>query len=398
MRTVTPRGLRLLMVSARYFPDMGGIETHVHEVARRLVHKGVDVTILTTMPQHTLTPLPCETVSEGITIIRVNAWSHTSDLCIAPEVYSVIKKGNWDLVHCQGIHTLVPPLAMLAARRAHIPFVVTFHTGGHSSLLRNKVRSTQWQILRPLLASAERLIGVSRFEADYFRDVLHLPPPCFTVIPNGATLPTVLRPLGETPDHTPDYTLIISLGRLERYKGHQHMITALPKIREQRPDARLLILGAGSYASSLRKLAHKAGVAEHVEIRAIPAGDRQAMAETLLQASLVTLMSEYEAHPVAVMEALSLQRPVLGIHTAGQRELAEQGLIRTIPLNSPLEVVAAAALEQIERPLIPQHLVLPTWEECAEKLLAVYESVYPKSQAGQAISPTMDELARPSSV
>ena len=392
MRTVTPRGLRLLMVSARYFPDMGGIETHVHEVARRLVHKGVDVTVLTTMPQHTLTPLPRETVSEGIRIIRVNAWSHTSDLCIAPEVYSVIKKGNWDLVHCQGIHTLVPPLAMLAARRAHIPFVVTFHTGGHSSLLRNKVRSTQWQILRPLLASAERLIGVSRFEADYFRDVLHLPPQRFTVIPNGATLPTVQRPLGKTPDHT----LIISLGRLERYKGHQHMITALPKIREQRPDARLLILGAGSYASSLRKLAHKAGVAEHVEIRAIPAGDRQAMAETLIQASLVTLMSEYEAHPVAVMEALSLQRPVLGIHTAGQRELAEQGLIRTIPLNSSPEVVAAAALEQIERSLIPRHLVLPTWDECAEKLLAVYESVYPKSQAGQAIAPSMDELARPS--
>jgi glycosyltransferase involved in cell wall biosynthesis len=265
---------------------------------------------------------------------------------------------------------------MFAARRAHIPFVVTFHTGGHSSLLRNKVRSTQWQILRPLLASAEHLIGVSRFEADHFCDVLHLPPQLFTVIPNGATLPKVQRSPGETPDHT----LIVSLGRLERYKGHQHMITALPKIREQRPDTRLLILGAGPYDSSLRKLAQKVGIAEYVEIRAIPASDRQAMAETLVQASLVALMSEYEAHPVAVMEALSLRRPVLGIHTAGQRELAEQGLIRTIPLNSPPEVVATAALEQIERPLIPRYVVLPTWDECAEKLLAVYANIYPHRQ------------------
>src|SRR5437763_15563158 len=139
MRTVTPRGRRLLMVCARYFPDMGGIETHVHEVARRLVHKGGDVTILTTMPQHTLAPLPRETVSEGIRIIRVNAWSHTGDLCIAPAVYSVINKGNWDLVHCQGIHTLVPPLAMLPARRAHIPFVVPFNTCGPSYLLGHTV-------------------------------------------------------------------------------------------------------------------------------------------------------------------------------------------------------------------------------------------------------------------
>jgi glycosyltransferase involved in cell wall biosynthesis len=365
-------GLRVLMVSARYFPAMGGIETHVHEVGRRLVQKGVDVTILTTMPQHTFTYLPRETESEGLRIIRVKAWTHTSDLCIAPDVYTVIASGAWDVVHCQGIHTLVPPLAMLGARRAHMPFVVTFHTGGHSSSLRNKVRSTQWRVLRPLLASAEHLIGVSRFEAEYFRDVLGLPADRFSVIPNGATLPAAQLPLGETPGQT----LIVSLGRLERYKGHQHMITALPKIREQRPDARLLILGAGSYESSLRKLAQKAGVAAYVDIRAIPASDRQAMSSTLQQASLVALMSEYEAHPVAVMEALSLQRPVLGVHTAGQQELAELGLIRTVPLHSPPEVVAAAALEQIERPCMPRHITLPTWDECAEKLLAVYESVY----------------------
>ena len=368
--------LSVLMVSAHYFPTMGGIETHVYEVARRLVQKGVDVTILTTMPQHTFVQMPREAESEGIRITRVNAWTHTSDLCIAPEIYSAIKAGAWDLVHCQGIHTIVPPLAMLGARRAHIPFVVTFHTGGHSSSLRNKVRSTQWHMLRPLLTRAEHLIGVSRFEAEYFRNLLQLPAQRFSVIPNGATLPAYTGPAGETTGET----LIVSLGRLERYKGHQHMITALPKIREQRPDARLLILGAGPYESSLRKLAQDSGVAESVEIRAIPASDRQAMARTLSQASLVALMSEYEAHPVAVMEALSLQRPVLGIDTAGQRELAEQGLIRTVPLHSTPEVIAAAALEQIERPFIPQRIALPTWDECAEKLLDVYESIYSKRQ------------------
>src|ERR1700736_6238108 len=148
MAITPPWRLQLLMVSAHYFPEMGGIETHVHEVAQRLAQRGVDVTLLTTMPQSPLTRLPRESENEGMRIIRVNAWSHTSDLCIAPEVYSVIKKGTWDLVHCQGIHTMIAPLAMFAAKRAHIPFVLTFHTGGHSSSLRNKVRSTQWQVLR----------------------------------------------------------------------------------------------------------------------------------------------------------------------------------------------------------------------------------------------------------
>ncbi len=362
------------MVSARYFPDMGGIETHVYEVGRRLVQKGVDVTILTTLPQRARSEVPREAYSEGMRLLRVNAWSHVGDLCIAPEVSSAIQAGEWDIVHCQGIHTLVPPLAMLAAKRARIPYVVTFHTGGHSSPLRNRVRAAQWKTLRRLLASAARLIGVSRFEADYFRDMLRLPPESFSVIPNGAALP-VVPPLPDMTSGISDSTLIVSPGRLERYKGHQHMIAALPMIRERRQDARLLILGAGPYESALNKAARKAGVADYVDIRAIPASNRQDMARTLSQASLVALMSEYEAHPVAVMEALSLRRPVLGMHTAGQQELAEQGLIRTVPLHSSPQVIAAAALEQIERPLFPQHVSLPTWDACAEKLLAVYQSI-----------------------
>jgi glycosyltransferase involved in cell wall biosynthesis len=376
MNVRTRDNLRVLMVTPRYFPYMGGIETHVHEVGRRLTQRNVDVTILTTMPALTGTPLPRNAEVEGMHVIRVPVLLNKNDFYIAPEMYSLIKYGRWDLVHCQGIHTMVPPLAMMAAQRAHIPFVVTFHTGGHSSPFRTKIRSAQWRILRPLLANAQRLIGVSQFEAKYFSEILHLPANRFSVIPNGATLPALSRPL----QNAGGRTLIVSLGRLERYKGHQHMIMALPKICERRPDAQLLILGGGPYESTLRKLAQQIGVADRVEIRAIPASDRKAMTRVLSEASLVALMSEYEAHPIAVMEALSLQCPVLGMDAAGMQELAEQGLIRCIPLNSSPEAVAVAALQQIEEPLIPGHIALPTWDESAENLLDVYLSVCPVKQ------------------
>ena len=138
MNVRTRDRLRVLMVTARYFPYMGGVETHVYEVGRRLVQRNVDVTILTTMPSQIATPLPREADAEGMHIIRVPALLNNNDFYIAPAMYSLIKHGAWDLVHCQGIHTVVPPLAMLAARRAHIPFVVTFHTGGHSSPFRTE--------------------------------------------------------------------------------------------------------------------------------------------------------------------------------------------------------------------------------------------------------------------
>ncbi len=372
MNIQTTRKRRVLMVTPRYFPCMGGVETHVHEVGRRLVQEGIDVTILTTMPSVTDTSLSREAHSEGMRTIRVPVLSKKNDFCIAPEMYSLIKDGDWDLVHCQGIHTAVPPIAMLAAKKAQIPFVVTFHTGGHSSLLRNMVRSTQWKLLRPLLASAQRLIGVSHFEANLFRDGLHLPSQNFSVIPNGANLPIVQRGVQEITNRT----LIISVGRLERYKGHQHMISALPQIREQRSDAELLILGAGPYEQELRQLARQLGVAELVEIRAIPASDRHAMAEALSEAALVTLLSEYESQGIAIMEALALQRPVLGTYASGLKELAEQGLIRTIALNSTAGEIAQAALQQIEKPLIPMPSALQTWDKCAAQVLNVYESMF----------------------
>lgn len=360
--------LKVLMVTPRYFPYTGGIETHVHVIGRLLVENGVDLTLLTTAP-HTHPPSPStDEVIDGMRIIRVRAWPPDRDYYIAPAIYSIITSGEWDLVHCQGGHTFVPPLAMLAARKANIPYLVTFHTGGHSSYFRTAIRGIQWRLLRPLLANASMLIGVSRFEADYFRNLLKLPIDKFAVIPNGASLPNLTNITANNEGRS----LIVSVGRLERYKGHQHLITALPKIRERYPDARLLIVGTGPYEAILRELAQQVGVTEHVEIRAIPSDKRSAMAEVLSQAMLVALLSQYEAHPIAVMEALSLGRPVLVADTSGMRELAEQGFVRAVSLNSSTEQIARAAIQQIEEPLLPAQLSLPTWEDATRKLLAVY--------------------------
>ena len=358
--------LRLLLVTARYFPFMGGIETHTYEVGRRLARSGVDVTVLTTDPSGRL---PENQEREGVQIRRVRAWPSQKDYYFAPAVGRVITEGHWDLIHCQGCHTFVPPLAMLAAQQAGIPYVVTFHTGGHSSRLRNALRGVQWTLLGPLLVRAKRWIGVSQYEVDFFRERLHLPPERCTVIPNGSDLPQLLEPAVVQPG------LIISVGRLERYKGHQRVIAALPKLREQCSQVHLLILGSGPYEPNLRRWAEKLGVSEHVEIRSIPPNDRQSMAQALAQAALVVLLSEAESHPVAVMEALLLGRPVLVADTSGLHELAERQLVRAVPLESNPGEVAAAILEELHHPMPRADLKLPTWDDCAADLLSVYQSV-----------------------
>lgn len=211
----TKARLRVLLVTPRYFPLMGGIETHVHEVGTRLAQAGIEVTLLTTLPPQT--SVPAEECVAGMRVLRVPAWPEDSDFYLAPAMAEVIAQDKWDLVHCQGVHTLVPLIAMWEARKLKIPYVLTFHTGGPASGLRTGLRAVQWHLLRPFLARATRLIGVSRFEADYFRDLLRLPANQFSVIPNGVTTLATDALIDEPPIAG---TLIVSVGRLERYKGH----------------------------------------------------------------------------------------------------------------------------------------------------------------------------------
>jgi glycosyltransferase involved in cell wall biosynthesis len=361
--------LSVLQVTPRYFPYAGGVESHVYQVSRRLARAGVEVTVLTTDPSGKL--LASEE-ADAVHIRRVLAWPAHGDYYFAPDIYRIIRRGDWDIVHVQSYHTLVPPLAMLAAWQAHLPYVLTFHGGGHSSSWRNAARGTQRALLRPLLAHAERLIAVAEFEVELYSRELHLPEGRFLLIPNGADLPTLPPDPVKT---TLDKPLIASVGRLERYKGHHRILAAFPHILKQTPEARLWIAGSGPYETDLRRLAVKLGVADRVEIRAVPATDRDAMARELSRAGLVVLLSEHETQPIAILEALALGRPALVADTSGLSELARRGLARAVPLDSPPERVAAAALDQLRHPRALGPMDLPTWDACANALLDLYQSV-----------------------
>lgn len=367
---------RILFVTPRYFPTVGGVQTHVYQVSRRLAKVGIDVTVLTTNPGYRLA---AEEVVEGIRIRRVPAWPVNGDFYFAPQIYPIIRNGSWDLIHVQSYHTLVAPLAMWAAWRSSMPYVTTFHGGGHSSQWRNSIRGMQQLMLRPFLARADKLVAISDFEIPLLSRRLRLPENQFTLIPNGADLPNLN--LGEGESVPVENGLIVSIGRLEQYKGHQRAIAALPKILEQRPDAHLWIAGKGPYESKLWELAHQIGVADRVDIHAIPASDRQRMARELSKAALVVLFSEFETHPIAVLEAVSLGRPVLVTDTSGLSELAQKGLGRAIPLKSTPSQIAEAIVDQLQQPQKQIQINLPTWDECAEGLLSLYSNIVARRTA-----------------
>lgn len=359
--------LRILMATPRYLPQTGGVEMHVNEVARRMAAAGHAVTVLTTDAEGDK-PL-CEAL-DGVEVLRARAWPQGRDWRYARGLRRITSGRRWDLLHVQSYHTMLAPQAMAWARMRRLPYVLSFHAGGSSSGLRTLARPAQQWAIRPLLAGADRLVVMAPFEVEVYSRRLRLGAERFAVVPNGADLPTA--PAGG--DRT-DPDLIASVGRLERYKGHHRVIAALPHLARMRPGIRLWIAGTGPYEAELRALAERLGVRERVDIRAVPPQDRAAMAARVSQAALVTLMSDFETHPIAALEAAALGRRLLVADSPGLRPLADQGLATCVPAELRADRLAAAMDAALSAPAPTHPPVLPTWDDCAAGLVGVYRQV-----------------------
>ncbi|MGN6662676.1 MAG: glycosyltransferase [Solirubrobacterales bacterium] len=360
---------RVLMVTPRSPLAQGGVERHVMEVSRRMAAAGVQVEVLCTDPQ--LKRATSET-RDGVRIRTVRAWPRGRDWYFAPGLWREMGRGKWDLVHVQSYHTLVAPLAMLRALTLRLPYVVTFHGGGHSSELRNRARGAQMRLLRPLLRRAARLIAVARFEVDEYGAALGVPPERFALIPNGTDLSFSDADLAGA---EPEAPTLASIGRLERYKGHHRVLEAFPLVLEHEPAARLLIVGKGPYEEELRRRAEALDLDGRVEITSVPSDDPKGMATLLGRVSLVVLMSEFETHPLVALEAAAARRRLLVADAGGLAEIAADGFGRGIPLDATPEQIAAAAVEELAKPLPQRSPSLASWDECAAALVDLYGSI-----------------------
>jgi glycosyltransferase involved in cell wall biosynthesis/GT2 family glycosyltransferase len=363
------KALRVLMVTPRSPLAQGGVERHVMEVSRRMAAAGVHVEVLCSDPEVRGTVTETR---QGVPIHTVRAWPRNRDYHLAPRIWREMGRTDWDIVHVQSYHTLVAPLAMSRALSSGVPYVVTFHGGGHSSELRNRMRGAQMRLLRPLLARAARLVAVARFEIEEYGAALGVPPEKFALIPNGTDLSFSVDGAAEEPASP----TLASIGRLERYKGHHRVLAAFPAVLAREPEARLLIVGQGPYEPELRRQAADLGVGERVEFTSVPPEDPAGMAALLGRVSLVVLMSDFETHPLVGLEAAAARRRLLVADRGGLAELAADGFARAIAADASPEAIAAAVVEELDCPP-PQHSPnIATWDECAATLIDLYESIH----------------------
>jgi glycosyltransferase involved in cell wall biosynthesis len=362
--------VRVLLVAPNAPPSMGGVELHVMEIARRLPGHGITASILTVDADG---DLPTEEVIDGVHIERVRGWPTGRDWRFAPGLIGRIRSAGADVVHLHSYQTFVAPLTLATARACRIPTVVTFHSGGHSSGWRRAIRPAQVLGLSPLLRGADALVAVSPFEASVFARRLRVRETSIEVIRNGADLPD------PAPHVTPEPGLLLSIGRLEAYKGHRRAVAALAERARTDPDARLVILGTGPDEAALRTVAADLGVGDRVSVTSVPPGDRQRYADLLQRAQVVMILSGYESQGIAAWEAAGLRRPLVVTEATALAELVALGLATGVGPDDDARRIAVAldaAIAQAGRaaPEAPA-VATPTWADAAARLASLYPRV-----------------------
>lgn len=170
---------------------------------------------------------------------------------------------------------------------------------------------------------ADARVGCSRGTCEDVAALARMTPQRFTTIYNS--VPPAVSPTPEARAHTealwgPAANRILTVGNLKKQKNHTlllHAFAALP-----RPDARLMLLGAGPDEAELRALAGTLGLGERV----IFAGFHTDPSAFYATADLFVLSSDYEGFGNVVVEALSYGLPVVSTDCiAGPAEILDGG-------------------------------------------------------------------------
>ena len=107
------RGCKVLMVGPKSFsPVIGGIETHVYEIAKRMSERGIKVTVIVPCTYDA----PRSASVQGVSVVRVPSKSRrfTTKLTMIPFVVREPRRGKYDIVHAHDAtsgfaRTLFPP-------------------------------------------------------------------------------------------------------------------------------------------------------------------------------------------------------------------------------------------------------------------------------------------------
>jgi glycosyltransferase involved in cell wall biosynthesis len=244
-------------------------------------------------------------------------------------------------------HVNFGPIAKLIRQFTRIPYVLVAH--GIDVWRPNS------PAIKESLASADQVLAVSRYTRARLSattgraaERIELLPNTvsaerFTIGPKPRRLLDKLRLQADTPV----ILTVCRLAAVERYKGYDQIINALPKILTAVPNAHYVLVGSGPDRSRVEKLIGDANLQSHVTLAGYVPDDE--LADYYNLCDIFAMPSKAEGFGIVYLEALACGKPVLAGDRDGSRDALADGELGLLVDPDNSDAIAAEIIRVLRR-------------------------------------------------
>lgn len=287
----------------------------------------------------------------------------------------VIENEAIDLVHAHMADAAF--LGWLAARKRRLPLVITHHGRDILPACGGSVlcRAVYAALLGFAARYAQRNVAVAPAVADVVRRRLLLGRHRVAVIANGVPVPPPTAMSGGRAAGNGLH--IVTVGRLVTLKGQEQLIAAASILAGQFQNLRVFIVGDGPLRESLQQKAESLGLSDNI----VFTGSVDDVPAYLRLADVYVSTSHREGMPLATLEAMAWQIPVVASDIPANRGVIEHGKTGLLYQGGDIEALARTIKQAVEEPEEAQERARRgrrLVEECysADAAVRVYAHLY----------------------
>jgi glycosyltransferase involved in cell wall biosynthesis len=353
---------RIVMVNWKdiHHPASGGAEVYVHEIARRWVDRGYVVELVSA-------GFPGAAARETIDGVRVRRLGRLHNGTFHLLVQRELCRARSADVVVESINTL-PFLALLHRRAVPVVALVYQLAAEVWDAELPRPFGAIGRHAEPKVLSLYRHVPTVTISPSTEQDLSRLGFRDLSVVRPGRDEPPTTAVLEKEP--TPTFAFV---GRLEANKRPDHALAAFSLIGERLPNARLWVIGRGSFDERLR-----ADAPPGAEI--LGRLTREELYDRLGRAHCLLVPSVREGWGLVVVEANAVGTPAVGYDVPGLRDsIVHERTGVLVPAGDPHALAAAAvnlvrdgrysSIEKAAR----QWAAAFSWDRAADSLLEVVE-------------------------
>lgn len=172
-----------------------------------------------------------------------------------------------------------------------------------------------------------------------------------------------------------DEFMMVCVGSLSEYKGQRYLVEACKQLKSDGIKFRCLLIGEGDGREEIEQLIVGADLQSEVELSGRQprqfVSDMLAKADVMVLPSVVTSTGKKEGIPVALMEAMATQIPVVSTQISGIPELIENGVTGWLVPERDADALTQALVEVYENPALAKQLA----QQGREKVLREFNLI-----------------------